>query len=350
MSKILLIEDNNEMRENTSEILNLANYKVVTAENGRVGVEKAKKENPDLIICDIMMPDLDGYGVLEALSKTPETAGIPFIFLSAKAEKTDMRKGMNMGADDYLTKPFDEAELFNAIEVRLKRSNAFKKNYSHDINGLMQFIAEAKEFSLPVSNTSDYKIRECPKKEGLYIEGDNPSVVYLVNKGKIKTWKMSGDGKEFITGIYGPGEYFGYVAILEGTNYADSATALEDTEVAIIPRHDFLSLIYSNSEISARFVKMLANDIREKEERLLGLAFNSVRARVADALINLQKKNETSSSIRIPRDDLASIIGTSTESLIRTLSDFKQEKLIETDGREIKVLNLKGLERARKFS
>lgn len=350
MSKILLIEDNNEMRENTSEILSLANYKVITAENGRIGVEKAKKERPDLIICDIMMPDMDGYEVLDILSKTPETAGIPFIFLSAKAEKTDMRKGMNMGADDYLTKPFDEAELFNAIEVRLKRSNSFRKNYSHDINGLVQFISEAKEFSLPISSASDYKIRVYPKKEGLYGEGDNPSIVYLVNKGKIKTWKMSGDGKEFITGIYGPGEYFGYVSILEGTNYADSATALEDTEVAIIPRHDFLSLIYSNNEISARFVKMLANDIREKEERLLGLAFNSVRARVADALINLQKKNESSTSIRIPRDDLASIIGTSTESLIRTLSDFKQEKLIETDGREIKVLNLKGLERARKFS
>jgi CheY-like chemotaxis protein/CRP-like cAMP-binding protein len=350
MSKILLIEDNNEMRENTSEILNFANYKVVTAENGRVGVEKAKKETPDLIICDIMMPDLDGYEVLEILSRTPETEGIPFIFLSAKAEKSDMRRGMNLGADDYLTKPFDEAELLNAIEVRLKRSNLFRKNYSHDIEGLAQFITEAKEFSIPISNASEYKFRSYCKKEVLYNESDGPSLVYMINKGKIKTWKMSGDGKEFITGIYGPGEYFGYVAMLEGTNYADSATALEDTEVALIPRHDFLSLIYSNNEISARFIKMLANDIREKEERLLGLAFNSVRARVADALLSLQKKNEASSSIRIPRDDLASIIGTSTESLIRTLSDFKLEKLIETDGREIKVLNIKGLERARKFS
>ena len=350
MSKILLIEDNNEMRENTSEILHFANYVVVTAENGRVGVEKAKKENPDLIICDIMMPDLDGYGVLEMLSKYPETAGIPFVFLSAKAEKSDMRKGMNMGADDYLTKPFDEAELLNTIEVRLKRSNSFKKNYTHDITGLTQFIAEAKEFSLPISSAAEYKIRAFDKKEVLYNEGDVPVLIYLVNKGKIKSWKMSGDGKEFITGIYGPGEYFGYVALLEGTNYADSATALEDTEVALIPRHDFLSIIYSNHEISARFIKMLANDIREKEERLLGLAFNSVRSRVADALIALQKKNEVTGSIRISRDDLASIIGTSTESLIRTLSDFKQEKFIETDGREIKVVNLVGLEKARKFS
>src|SRR5580704_8128521 len=102
MKKVLLIEDNNEMRENISEILSLANYAVLTAENGKVGVEIAKRDKPDLIICDIMMPDLDGYGVLHILGKDPETAGIPFIFLTAKAEKGDIRKGMNLGADDYM--------------------------------------------------------------------------------------------------------------------------------------------------------------------------------------------------------------------------------------------------------
>ncbi|HTA83230.1 MAG TPA: response regulator [Bacteroidia bacterium] len=350
MSKILLIEDNTEMRENTSEILNFANHVVVTAENGRVGVEKAKRENPDLIICDVMMPDMDGYEVLEVLSKNPETAGVPFIFLTAKADKSDVRKGMNLGADDYLTKPFDEKELISAIEIRLKRSNSFRKNYSRDLTGLTQFISEAKKFSLPASIASECKVRTFSKKEALYEEGDNPQMVYFVNKGKIKTWKMSGDGKEFITGIVGEGEYFGYVGLLEGTNHVDSATALEDTEVALIPQQDFLSLVYSNHEVSARFIKMLANDIREKEERLLGLAFNSVRSRVAEALISLQKKNESTGSIRISRDDLASIVGTSTESLIRTLSDFKQEKVIETDGREIRVTNMKGLEQVRKFS
>jgi CRP-like cAMP-binding protein/CheY-like chemotaxis protein len=323
---------------------------VVTAENGRVGVEKAKKERPDLIICDIMMPDMDGYGVLQTLSQEPETAGVPFIFLTAKADKSDIRRGMNLGADDYITKPFDETELIDAIEMRLKRSNSFRKNYTHDISGLTQFVNEAKKFSLPGNLSTEYKIRNYPKKETLYNEGDTPSMIYLVNKGKIKTWKMSGDGKEFITGIIEKGEYFGYVALLECTDHTDSAAALEDTEVALIPQQDFFSLVYSNNEVSARFIRMLANDIREKEERLLGLAFNSVRSRVADTLISLQKKGDKTGSIRISRDDLASIVGTSTESLIRTLSDFKQEKIIETDGREIKVINLKGLEQARRFS
>jgi CheY-like chemotaxis protein len=97
MKKILLIEDNTEVRENTAEILELADYTVFTAANGKIGVELAKREMPDLIICDIMMPELDGYGVLHVLSKNPATASIPFIFLTAKSEKDDFRKGMNLG-------------------------------------------------------------------------------------------------------------------------------------------------------------------------------------------------------------------------------------------------------------
>jgi DNA-binding response OmpR family regulator len=350
MKKILLIEDNLEMRENTSEILDLAGYVMVVAENGKQGVEMAKKEKPDLIISDIMMPDLDGYGVLHILSKDPDTAGIPFIFLTAKADRGDMRKGMNMGADDYLTKPFEETELLNAIETRLKRNEFFRKSYSRDLGGFVQFINEAKQFSLPQNVTADYKVRTWTKKSSIYHEGDMPNMVYLVNKGKVKTWKMSPEGKEFITGIYNPGEFFGYISILEGIEHADSATALEDAEVALVPQTDFLALIYSNSDVSARFVKMLANDISEKEERLLGLAYNSVRARAAGALLQLQKKYNDNNSIRISREDLAGIVGTSTESLIRALSEFKSEKLIETDGREIKVLSTQGLEKARKFS
>jgi CRP/FNR family cyclic AMP-dependent transcriptional regulator len=111
MKKILVIEDNIEVRENIAEILELSNYEVVTAENGKRGVELSLQHTPDLIICDIMMPELDGYGVLHLLNKHIETYGIPFIFLTAKSEKTDLRKGMEMGADDYITKPFDGIEI-----------------------------------------------------------------------------------------------------------------------------------------------------------------------------------------------------------------------------------------------
>src|SRR4051812_45364704 len=106
MKKILLIEDNEDIRENTAEILALANYIVVTAPDGKVGVEEAFKTKPDLIICDIMMPVLDGYGVLHMLHKNKETQDTPFIFLSARTDRCDVRKGMDIGADDYITKPF----------------------------------------------------------------------------------------------------------------------------------------------------------------------------------------------------------------------------------------------------
>ena len=142
--KILLIEDNLEMRENTAEIMELANYDVITAVDGKDGVAKAKENLPDLIICDIMMPEMDGYGVLYILSKDPKTCAIPFVFLTAKAEKSEFRKGMNLGADDYVTKPFQEMELLSVIESRLERSNLFKIGYEQNIEGLTNFIGEAK--------------------------------------------------------------------------------------------------------------------------------------------------------------------------------------------------------------
>jgi len=124
MTKILVIEDMQSLRENIVEALELLDFEALGAENGLVGVQFAQEHLPDLIICDIMMPELDGYGVLEALRQVPETATIPFIFLSAKADKTDIRQGMNKGADDYLTKPFTIEELRSAIAARLEKQAA----------------------------------------------------------------------------------------------------------------------------------------------------------------------------------------------------------------------------------
>ena len=143
MKKILLVEDNAEMRENTAEILELSNYEVVTAANGKEGIEAAKKEYPDLIICDIMMPELDGYGVLRVLSKLPNTANIPFIFLTAKTEKEDFRKGMRMGADDYLTKPFDAKELKIRMQNLIKQRARLQKKYQGQLKIRPKQITDA---------------------------------------------------------------------------------------------------------------------------------------------------------------------------------------------------------------
>src|SRR5207248_9526251 len=139
---VLVIDDNMDIRENTSEILELAGYKTFTAENGKQGVEIAQKEKPSLIVCDIMMPDLDGYGVLHLLRKNEETQNIPFIFLTAKTERSDFRKGMEMGADDYITKPFDEIELLNAVEIRFKKYEILEQKYSSSPQGINQFLKD----------------------------------------------------------------------------------------------------------------------------------------------------------------------------------------------------------------
>ena len=126
MKTILLIEDDAVLRENTAELLELSSYNVIIASHGKSGVFMATEHLPDLIVCDIMMPELDGYGVLKELSKNEETKQIPFIFLSAKTERQDVRKGMNLGADDYITKPFNEEELIDAIKSRLAKSSILK--------------------------------------------------------------------------------------------------------------------------------------------------------------------------------------------------------------------------------
>ena len=153
MKKILVIEDEPEMRRNLTTVLRLEQFHALPAENGRIGIELAKKEKPDLILCDVMMPELDGYGVIAVLRADQETAAIPFIFLTAKGEKPDIRAGMNLGADDYLTKPVAKADLLAAIRSRLERAiqqavPEFKPNFQsakplEQALGLTPRVAEA---------------------------------------------------------------------------------------------------------------------------------------------------------------------------------------------------------------
>ena len=122
MRRILVIEDEPEMRRNVTALLRYHEYETIEAENGRTGLELARRDKPDLILCDVMMPELDGYGVLQALQQDAGLALIPFVFLTARGDKDDLRSGMNCGADDYLTKPVANNDLVNTIEARLRRS------------------------------------------------------------------------------------------------------------------------------------------------------------------------------------------------------------------------------------
>lgn len=349
MKTILVIEDNKDVRENTSEILELANYKVVQAENGKQGVELAQNVKPDLIICDIMMPVLDGYGVIHLLNKNVETANIPFIFLSAKSERTDIRKGMEMGADDYISKPFDDIELLNAVESRLKKSELLKAEYSQNVQGLNKFFDEVQKFDDLKKLSADRRIKTYKKKEIIFSEEGIPVYLYFLIKGKVKSYRAHEYGKELITTLYKEGDFFGYQALLENKPYAETTEALEDSEVCLIPKDDFLALLHNNVNVMRTFIKMLSGNVAEKEKQLINLAYSSVRKRVAEALLHLQerysKPAEPKFSMAISREDLANMVGTATESLIRTLSEFKEDKLLEIKGSSITILDVDKLKR-----
>jgi CRP/FNR family transcriptional regulator, cyclic AMP receptor protein len=347
MRSILLIEDNNELRENTAEILELANYKVTSAENGKIGVQKALEKKPDLIICDVMMPELDGYGVLHLINKNPELSGIPFIFLTAKSERADLRKGMEMGADDYITKPFTDIELLNAIESRFKKSDIVKNSYAANDQGVNNLLQDVKGLTALHELAEGSDVNTFKRGEVIYHEGNYPNKLFFIKKGKVKTLKSNEAGKELTIDLLNEGDFLGYTALIENSKYKESAEAFDDCELSIISKEDFELLMNNNMDVAKKFIKLLAKNVSEKEEQLLSLAYNSLRKRVADALLILQEKYKIQSqdkfSISISREDLANIAGTATESLIRTLSDFKNEKLIDIKSGNIIIENEKKL-------
>ena len=339
--KVLIIEDNNDIRENVVEILELAGYQVYAADNGKAGVDLAIKNQPDIILCDIMMPELDGYGVLYMLNKNPDTVAIPFIFLTAKAERIDLRKGMEMGADDYLTKPFDDMDLLNAIEVRLKKRDQQKTYYSQSLDRLGTLIAKNTGLAALKKIIQERKSRQFKKNQVVYYEGDKGHGIYVIMEGRVKTTKLAEDGRELMTGMYGPDNYLGVQAMLSGEPYSDTATALEDSALVLIPKEQLEPLLNMFPEVANEFIKLLASDIREKEDQLLQLAYHSVRKRMAEAMLRLYKhadgKTET---FKVTREDLAAMAGIATETVSRTLSDFKDEGLIEKKGGSITILNI----------
>ncbi|MEB8329882.1 response regulator [Flavobacteriaceae bacterium KMM 6897] len=356
METILIIEDNIDVRENIADILELENYRVATAENGTIGIEKAKSIVPDLIICDIMMPGIDGYEVLHRLNEEPSTAGIPFIFLTAKAERSDMRMGMNLGADDYLTKPFEEKDLFEAIECRIKKHNFLQKKIDRNIKGIHTFLEEAKEFVDLESLTKTQKSQGFIKKQILYMEGNTANTLFFIQKGTVKTFKSTELGKEFVTGVYSGGDFVGQLSLLNNSGtYIETAMVLEDAEIYGIPKEDFTRLLYGNTMVSQKFIAMISNNLINVQQQLVGMAFASVRQRAAKALLDLYGKgiikDKANSGVGIAREDFAGMIGTATETAIRTLSDFKEEGLITTDhGRRIILLDKTGLQHVAEFS
>lgn len=348
MKKILLIEDDVVLRENTSELLELFNYQVVSAPNGKIGVEVAKEVLPDIIVCDIMMPELDGYGVLQALTQNATTQHIPFIFLSAKTERKDVRRGMDLGADDYITKPFSEDELISAIESRLAKASILKdireKNQTKE--GLKEEVGELRSLNDLKNYFEDNgKSFRFSKESFIYKEGNNSNYIYLISSGLIKCHKLDEQGKQLTTALYKEDDLFGYTSFTQNLAYQESATAIQESELVGLSKKALANVLNKNHKVTLELIALLTQDLAVVKDQLLQMAYSSVSKKTANTILKFAEKlnQKPEDQIKISRSDLASVAGIATETLIRTMSSFKKQGLIEIEGRTIRILNLEKL-------
>ena len=349
MKTVLIIEDDTALRENTAELLELSNYRVLTAPNGKLGIETAKNELPDIIVCDIMMPEVDGYGVLETLNLDPSTNQIPFIFLSAKTEHKEVRKGMDLGADDYLTKPFNEEELMSAIESRLAKARILAKRLENsEVNNLPEDDEENLRNLNELKNFFDDHgtILKFKKGASVYKIGEHSNNIFLILKGVVKSHKMDENGKELTTDLHKADDFLGFTSFEENVPYLESATAVENVELAAISKMQLKEVLGKSQGVSLELMNVLTDNLSEVKEHLLQMAYGSVRKKTAQTILQFVEilGKKPGDAIKISRNDLASVAGIATESLIRTLSGFKKEGLIEIDGRNIKILDIQRLQ------
>ena len=345
MKHLLLIEDNKEVSENTAEILELNGYKVSTAFDGKEGVRKAQQLDPDLILCDIMMPEMDGYGVAYTLQQSDETNGIPLIFLSAKVEKADIRKGMELGADDYLTKPFTSLELLTAIETRLKKPN--KNRNTDSITSFLNY-QEGELIKRVKLLIDEHGIlpKRFKKKEIIYTESARPYQLFYVNSGLVKICKSVRGGREIISQYLSEGAFLGAEELMLDKPFHNYAVAAEDAVLYPISKETWMDLIRKNSSLHLNIHAYLLNQRNHLEQKLAFCAFKSVKKRLAVALLELDylySKYLNESTIKTSREDLANYVGVSPETAIRTLSDFKSKGFISIISGKIEVTDKEGL-------
>lgn len=340
---LLVIDDQASVRENIAELLELAGHKVIQAENGIEGIKLAKQHLPDMILCDIMMPELDGYSVAEVLGRQKETEAIPLIFLTAKAEKEDFRKGLERGAVDYLTKPFESVQLLDTVEMRLNKLRLKKP-----VNAGEAAWNNWRESMLGGNNTSlsgkqlHHKVFE--KHDEIYLEGDQSEEVYFILSGGVRLERMNSRGKKICIDVKREGGFFRWSPGFQNGNHINSAVAVEHSEVYRIPQSEFLPMFSEQPELA---VHLLSNILKENDKIgtfAISMAYGSARENTARALLHFYEEIDGEFVVRLSRDDLANSVGMAPESISRTLAKFKSEGAIETHGRNIHLLDVDYLE------
>jgi CheY-like chemotaxis protein/CRP-like cAMP-binding protein len=329
MNKLLIIEDHLEVRENLQELLELCNYTVLCAPNGETGIRLALTEQPDLILCDIMMPGLDGYEVLAYLAQQPETAAIPFIFLTAKADKADIRRGMQLGADDYITKPFEEEELLKAIQVRLHKSHLLKQPFQRSSEGLQSFLFQARqEGGLPPDAHAAAGVRRFEPNQFIFHEGESPQHLFFIASGSVCVYRPDQPEPGRVSTTYEKGSFFGYKALIQGTPYLHRAETIAATEISLIPKSDFYALLLHNRTFSIRFIQLLANQVRDQEKQLLKMVQELSKRKVAGIILELFPVFEKRSKADIPLETIQSQARMANLNINLALRYLHREKAI----------------------
>ncbi len=339
MNRILIIEDDREVREDLKEILELMDYKVETADNGKSGVQMALKNSYDLILCDVVMPLIDGFGVLNILSKKPATKHIPFVLLTEQSNNFDFRKGMNLGADDYLAKPFLKNDLLRVVEVRLAKSAALVEREEVP---KFEFRNPELGYEELTKLFNELPVKEYRAKEVIFAEGKLLNHIYWVKKGRVKVAKLNNFEKEYIFSFIENEKTFGYSAMFRNKPTGFSATAMVDTTVAKMEREVFLNHMKTKPNINFYFLQKLSENLHIKESQITHLAYNPIRKRVSDALFELTEQFENG-IISMSRDDLSHFVGMTKESLVRVLSEFKKDGWIALEGNDIKLIDKESL-------
>lgn len=341
-AKLLIVEDNTEVRENLAEILELYGYEVTEAADGLAGVKAALEAPPDMILCDVMMPELDGYGVLNLLSENERTAGIPFVFITARTEVEDVRRGMNLGADDYITKPFYKDELLTVIRTRLKKSRlrqqpepaparARLSDPEGGLNRLKQAFTE--------------QGRQQTFDQGSYVlrEDDYPHFVYRVVNGRVHLRRSHEYGRDYIVAELGASELFGLPAALERTPSPYAVKVAEQSTILqLLPVSVLFELINTDPRVTDALMRLMAGRVASYGDRLAHQAYDSVRRRTALILCDLHEKYD-GAPIELSREELAQMVGTTKESATRALSDFRKDGLLTVKGKSVGIVDVKRL-------
>src|SRR5690606_37604179 len=238
---------------------------------------------------------------------------VPFIFLSAKTEHKEIRKGMDMGADDYLTKPFEEEELLSAVESRLAKASILSNVMGSEKDNLKPSDTENP------SNLNQLKNFFCDegalaifkKGETIYRQSDHSNSLFLILKGVVKTHSMDANGKELITALYRPDDFLGFTSFDENTPYNESATAVDEVELVGVSKIYVRDILKKNQDVSLELMNLLTDNLSEIKNQLLKMAYSSVKKKTAATILQfvaIMNKNPNS-PIKISRNDLASTAG-----------------------------------------